>query len=237
MKKAIITGAIALIITGSAFAQPVSDRAVIPLGVTLVQILRIHVTNGGNIEFVFNDIDDFKEGIPNSAGNGFYDTDVEIASSTEWELDMGAEDLTLIGTDDPANSIALGNVGFACNWTGGNTCCAAGSNVDATAASIYYDLHTTAAGAAGTLNGLDDYTGPAGRLLFTSGALFNGGDVTDNSFTINWEAGTSGATGISDFGVFPFAGVGSANTNLSFLEQSFTPDRYVTNVFLELSAI
>lgn len=235
MKKSIITSAIALIITGSAFAQPVSDRAVIPLGVTLVQILRIHVTNGGNIEFVFNDIDDFKEGIPNSQGNGFYDSDVEIASSTEWELDMGAEDATLLGTDDPGNSIALNNVGFSCNWTGGNTCCAAGMDVDASNASIFYDQHISAAGATLDLNGLAQYTAPLARLLFTSGATFNGGDVTDNAFTINWEAGTSDAvTGNSDFVITV---TGNLNANDSFLDQSFTPDRYVTNVFLELSAI
>ena len=72
MKKSILASAIALVITGSAFAQPVSDRAVVPIGVTLVQILRIHVTNGGNIEFVFNDINDYKNGIANG---GFYDTD------------------------------------------------------------------------------------------------------------------------------------------------------------------
>ena len=232
MKKSIITSAIALIITGSAFAQPVSDRAVIPLGVTLVQILRIHVTNGGNIEFVFNDINDYKQGIQNSQGNGFYDSDVQIASSTEWRLDMGAEDATFLGTDNPANTIALNNVGFACTWTGANTCCGAASDVNNTGS---YTNNISAAGVATTLNGLLQYTGAGLRILFTSGATFNGGDVTDNAFTINWEAGTSDpVTGVSDFGL---AAPTSANASNSFLDQSFTPDRYVTNVFLELTAL
>ena len=85
MKKSILAGAVALIIAGSAIAQPVSDRAVIPIGVTLVQILRIHVINGGNIEFVFNDINDYKVGIANG-GTTFYDSQVVIASSTDWVL-------------------------------------------------------------------------------------------------------------------------------------------------------
>ena len=122
MKKTILSSAIALIISGAAIAQPVSDRAVVPLGVTFQQILRIHVTDGGNIEFVFNDINDYKLGIPNSA---FYTTNVVIAASTHWQLHFGAEDATFVGTDNPANTLlALDNMGFTISWaTANNTCC------------------------------------------------------------------------------------------------------------------
>lgn len=232
MKKSIITSAIALIITGSALAQPVSDRAVIPIGVTLTQILRIHVTNGGNIEFVFNDIDDFKNGIANSNGNGFYDSDVEIASSTEWELDMGTEDADFVGTDDPGNLMTIDNVGFACDWTGNNICCnAVGDDVSRTGA---YTNNTSIAGVGTTLNGLLQYTGQGTCVLFTSGSAGNGGDINDNAFTINWEAGTGCATCVSDY---VQAGGTSPANNTSLLDQNLSPDRYVTNVFLELTSL
>ncbi|MBI4946158.1 MAG: hypothetical protein HY840_07130 [Bacteroidetes bacterium] len=216
MKKTIITSAIALIITGAAFAQPVSDRAVIPIGVTLQQILRIHVTNGGNVEFVFNDINDYKNGIVNSA---FYDSDVQVASSTDWELHMGAEDATLIGTEDPANTLALNNIGFTITWTGGNSCCAAGNQLSSILG--VYDNSAT-----GTANGLLIFTGGAGDLLLVDGGNVagSGGDVTDNAFTINWECGTL------------IAGTTPMNAT-SIIAQSPTPDRYVTNVFLDLEAL
>jgi len=217
MKKTILASAIALIIAGSAIAQPVSDRAVIPIGVTLQQILRIHVTNGGNIEFVFNDINDYKNGIVNSA---FYDSDVQVASSTDWELHFGAEDATLIGTDDPTNTLALNNIGFTIGWTGGNSCCAAGNQLSSILG--VYDNSAT-----GTANGLLVFTGGAADLLLVDGAnvLGSGGDVTDNAFTINWECGTQVAGGTQ------------AMNATSLLAQSPTPDRYVTNVFLDLEAL
>ena len=216
MKKTLYALCFGIIITGTAVAQPVSDRAVIPIGVTLQQILRIHVVNGGNIEFVFNDINDYKNGISNSA---FYDSDVVVASSTDWQVHMGAEDATLIGTDDPANTIALDNVGFTLTWTGGNTCCAAANQLSSIAG--VYDNSAT-----GTANGLLQFTGGAGDLLLVDGGnvLGSGGDINDNAFTLNWECGTLGG------GTIPM------NAS-SLLAQSPAADRYVTNVFLDLEAL
>ena len=219
MKKTLIAACLGMTISGAAFAQPVSDRAVIPLGVTLQQILRVHVTNGGNIEFVFNDINDYKNGIANSA---FYDSDVVLASSTNWEMHFGAEDATLLGTDDPANTLALNNVGFTIAWTGNNTCCAAASQV--TTATGIYDNSTA------TANGLVQYTGGAADLLFTDGGNVagSGGDITDNAFTIHWECGTQVAGGTTPMN----NGAGS-----SILAQSPPADRYVTNVFIDINAL
>jgi hypothetical protein len=45
------------------FGQAVKDRNVIPVAVNLNQVLRMTVTNGGNIEFVFNTINDYKNGL------------------------------------------------------------------------------------------------------------------------------------------------------------------------------
>ncbi len=215
MKKSIITSAIALIITGSAFAQPVSDRAVIPLGVTLQQILRISVTNGGNIEFVFNTITDYKTGIANGA-TGFYDSRFTIASSTNFELHMGAEDATLIGTDNPVRTLALNNVGFLFAFNGLRT-------VTTThhAMGLAYNNSNT------IINGLRQFTGVnATDGLLTNGVLGNGGDILDNDFTINWSVG-----------IIP-ASAGTNPTNgTSILSQSIAADRYVTNVFLDINAL
>lgn len=226
MKKSFLASAIALIITGSAFAQPVSDRAIIPLGVTLQQILRLHVTNGGNIEFVFNDINDYKNGINPVTGPSpavdFFTTFIVVASSTNWQLDMGAEDATLIGTDDPSLTLALDNVGFTLANTGLQTCCAVGDDITTVAG--FYDDCSTAAGIQGNANGLLAYTGVGSCVVLTSGALDNAGDVLDNAFSIFWEVGTQGA------GTNPMNAV-------SILDQNVLPDRYTTNVLLELTAI
>lgn len=223
MKKTIFASAIALIIAGSAIAQPVSDRAVIPIGVTLQQILRIHVINGGNVEFVFNTITDYTTGIANGA-TGFYDSDVIIASSTDWRLNMGAEDApNMLGTDNPANILNINNVGFTAAWTGTNSCCAAGSQV--VTGATYLNCAT---GTGLIANGLAGFVvGAGGSVLFTDGGnvLGSGGTVLANAFTLNWEVGT-------------FVAGGSTPMNtVSILAQSPVADRYTTNVFLDLTAL
>lgn len=234
MKKSIITSAIALIITGSAFAQPVSDRAIIPLGVTLQQILRLHVINGGNIEFVFNDISDYKNGInavaAPSAADAFYTSDIVVASSTEWQLDMGAEDgAFLVGTDDPSNNatFALDNVGFTLAYTGSIAagaaagCC--GVNDDISTNAGFYDNCATAVGAQNLANALLPYTGTSSCILLEPGGNLNAGDILENAFSIHWEVGTQVVTGTSPMNAS------------SLLDQNLLPDRYTTNVLLELS--
>ena len=77
----------------TAFAQAVKDRNVIPVAVNLNQVLRMTITNGGNIEFVFNSIDDYKNGLSSdnatsssqnvAATEGMYKTDFTIASSSK----------------------------------------------------------------------------------------------------------------------------------------------------------
>ena len=212
MKKSIVISALSLIITGSAFAQPVSDRAVVPMGVTLQQILRINVSNGGNIEFVYNDIDDYKNGIANSA---FYDTDLTVASSTDWILHLGAEDATFFGTDNVANTLPLNFVAFTLTESGTY---AIGTQLVMAAAYLNSN---------GTANGLKVYTGAIatdGLLTSGGGVNTNAGDVTDNILKLNWQSGIIVAGGTS------------LTAAQSMLAQSPVPDRYVTNVFLELES-
>jgi hypothetical protein len=209
MKKSIYASCLCMLMATAAMAQPVSDRAVIPVAITLNQILRLHVTDGGNIEFVFNTIDDYKNGISNST---FYTTNVVLAASANWRIDFGAEDATMTGTDDPTNTLLINNVGFLIDWNGTNTCCAAGSEVVTGAP----HLNSTA-----TANGLALFP----QILLTWGAVAastNAGDILENNFEIEWQAGTAAAGGTTAMNA----------TNL--LVQSPDPDRYVVNVLLDL---
>jgi len=189
-------------------AQPVSDRAVIPVAVTLNQVLRLNITNGGNIEFVFNQIGQYESGINSGGGTAgsatFYNTEFDIASSTRWELDMGAEDATFLGTDDVANTLALDNVGFQLVATGVHT-----------TANTITDPATAFAGVialpafATTMIGSNSVAGNS-----------NAGDENDNVFRIEWRAGTTEGT--------------MNATPLIDQVPSPNPDRYVTNVLLDL---
>jgi hypothetical protein len=71
-------------------------------------------------------------------------------------------------------------------------------------------------------NGLQQYTGTGTAILFDNGALGNAGEAADNRFSIYWECGTLGA--------------GNSPMNAqSILDQNLDPDRYTTNVILDLS--
>jgi hypothetical protein len=171
MRKCTLFG-IMLFFGITAFSQAVKDRNVIPIAVNLNQVLRLNVTNGGNIEFVFNSIDDYKNGL-GSGDEAQYQTDFSVASSTDWSLEYGAETATLIGTDDPSNTLALDNVGLKLTVTG-----------------AVYDW-TTEYLSTPTTDGADVADlDVSGTTLITVGSAFNAGDAVDNSFTINWRCGT-----------------------------------------------
>ncbi len=188
-----------LTIAAAANAQPVSDRAVVPVAVTLNQILRLNVTNGGNIEFVFNRIDQYENGIANAA---MYDTDIDVSSSSRWTLAIGAEDATFIGTDDPTATLALDNVGYQI--------------ISGGAHAFGTELTDPAAANAGVVALTAFSTTVIGSAAAPTG---NSGDRDDNNFTINWECGTTN---------------GTMNAT-ALIDQDNTPDRYVTNVLMDLA--
>lgn len=193
---------VALLITGAvAFSQAVADQAIIPVSVSLNSILRLNVTSGGNIEFVVNTITDYSTGIANTAR---YDTKFTVASSVDFNVLLYAEDLTMIGTDNPAHTLALANVGYQISVDGTGT---EGTNWDITS-----DGTTTVLTSTATTEAISAITG------------FAAGDVAKNAFTINWELCTAAVRSAA-------GGVGAANT---LLAQSKDPDRYTTNVFLVL---
>jgi hypothetical protein len=218
-------GLLAMGIVG--FSQAVKDRQVIPVAVNLNQVLRMTITNGGNIEFVFNSIDDYRLGLAGEAGiganedaaNPFYITDFTVASSTRWDLNYGAEEATFIGTDDPTNTLDLANVGYTLEATGThNFETGLAQGTDPTA-----ELWSAPTVNGTEVAGLEDY--PALLIDDNGVADSNAGDATDNAFQIVWRCGTAEAS----------AGIPQmVATNILNQDPSPAPDRYVANVIFEL---
>ncbi len=207
------------------FGQAVKDRNVIPVAVNLNQVLRMTVTNGGNVEFVFNTIDQYKNGLSAATATTgeFYETDFTVASSTRWKLTYGAETSTFIGTDNPANQLALDNVGFELTESGAH-------NFDATAVK-----GTDAAElfSAPTLGGAEVAALEAYPVVLIEDndqdgvvAGANAGDASDNTFKMSWRCGTKESQGLT-----------TPMNAIALIDQqpTPTPDRYVVNVLFDLS--
>ncbi len=172
MKK-LLLGFISLILVGQVgFSQPVSDQAVIPMAITVNSILRLNIVSGGNIEFVFNSINDVSSGIANATA---YDTRFTVASTTNWTLnfgtDLGAFTATGGGTI-PLDMVAL----ILADDAGGN--CFTGGRCDNTVA------YSPGGGIGVLVN--------SGTLI--SNGTGNVGNSTVNAFVINWECNTANAT-------------------------------------------
>ena len=166
MKKVLI-GFISLIFAGQvAVAQPISDQAIIPMAITINSILRLNIVSGGNMEFVFNSIDQITDGIPNSTA---YDTRFTVASSTNWTLNFGTDvaDFTATG----GNTILLDLVALQVDNDGGGTC---------------FPLRCVS----------PTYFGSYGDLVQATTALIsngtgNVGNSVVNAFVVHWECATA----------------------------------------------
>jgi len=206
-------------------AQAVKDRNVIPVAVNLNQVLRMSISNGGNIEFVFNTINDYKDGLSatNAISGTMYETNFSVSSSTRWKLTYGAETASFQGTDNPANTLALDNVGYLLTESGAHDFEA--GNKGATTAELY--SAPTNGGA--EVAALEVYP----QVLIEDNdqvgadAASNAGDASDNVFQMSWRVGTKeiGAT------------VAKTMNPVALIDQSPSPaaDRYVANVLFELS--
>lgn len=184
------------------FSQAVDDRAVVPVAVTLNSILRLNIKSGGNIEFNFNTLDQYENGISTSEA---YQTKLTIASSTNWDLEMYAEDSELMGTDSVGGTtgMSLDHIGY-------------GISYDGTGAAGDYDYPETGGEGVDQTAALTDVTGTE-IIAFLDGTS-NAGDVAQNAFTVNWRCGT-GETGMN---------------STSLLASQVAADRYSTNVFFIL---
>ena len=217
------------------FGQAVRDRNVIPVAVNLNQVLRMTITNGGNIEFVFNTINQYKTGLSSQAASAaansaasqpMYKTDFTISSSTRWALTYGAEEATFIGTDFAAvsatNPFKLDNVGFTITNKGANIF-EGSANAKATtpAASLF---------SAPTLNATEVtalMAYPTVLIEDNNTINANAGDAADNSFTLNWRCGTAEAGSVHPMN----------DTKLIDQKPSPVADRYAVNVLFDLAAL
>ena len=179
------------------------------------------VNTGGNIEFTFNTIAQYKNGISGdlatsgsagtAAANPMYITSFTIAASTKWRLDYGAEDATFIGVDNPANTaFTLDNVGFSLGETGAHA--------------FGTELASIPTNAGAEVAALQAY--PVVLLTDGGNAAANAGDATDNAFTMTWRCGTAEGTGLT-----------TPMNQVKLIEQGITPDRFVTNVLFNLIAL
>jgi len=227
MKKLILSF-LAFGIVSSGISQAVSDRNTIPVAVNLNRVLRMSINTGGNLEFTFNTINQYKNGISgdlatsSSAGTAasdpMYITTFTISSSTDWTLQYGAEDAALQGVDNPANTLDLDNVGFS--LTSVNA--AAGHDFTGAAAGGDKTLQSTITSHGTAIAGLTAF--PATLItknVQADAAGSNAGDASDNSFQMIWRIGTA---------------EGTMNA-VKLIEANATPDRYVSNVLFNLIAI
>ena len=205
--------------------QVVRDDEQIIANVNLTQILRVNITNGGNINFSFNSINDYKNGVgavssasavgaSSNNSTSFFRTDFSVSSSSNWLLNFGADQATFIGTDNPANLLPLNNVGFTLIENGAYTT-GAGSNLISTLTGDF---------SASAVSALLAYP----QTLVNKGALTNAGDVLDNDFTIFWQCGTASAQGSA---INPMNAIKIIN-----LTNSPAPDNYIANIIFELEA-
>ena len=167
MKKITITFFAIIFSFTAAFAQPVSDQGIIPVGVTLNSILRLNITSGGNIEYVVNTIEQYTNGI---AVNPLYQTHFTVASSVDFDVDLYGDAATFIGVDDAANTIALDNLGYGLVYQG-----AGGAD------GVNWDL----------IAGIQPLTIAAARIIDGVYPGQAAGDVNINNFRIEWRLGTS----------------------------------------------
>lgn len=235
MRKKSLFGIAFLLLGTTVFSQAVRDRNVIPVAINLNQVLRMTITNGGNIEFSFNTIDAYKSGISGdvatttadvaapsnlAATEGMYQTDFTVASSTRWLINYGADQATFLGTDNPANTLALDNVGFAIQNNGTHTFEGAGNAKGTTGGAA---LFSTSTNNASEVAALEAY--PVAIIEDNDDATSaNAGDATDNDFSFLWRCGT-------------LEGTTTPMNTAALIDQqpSPTPDRYVVNVIFELA--
>lgn len=115
MRKLILVFAI-LLCGKLGFGQMVSDQAVVPVSVTLNSILRLTVTSGGNIVFVFNTIDQYTTGITATPRTT---TTFQVSSSRAYKVTLDPENNTFIGLETGNLTFLLTNIGYTDATVGG----------------------------------------------------------------------------------------------------------------------
>ena len=178
MKK-LTTFLLAVVLSmGTLLAQPIQDKAIIPIGVTLNSVLRLNVTSGGNIEFIFNTIEDYEEGVNTARDQTRYRTIFNVAASANFDVLMYAEtDFTNTDNYDGTSSGTMG-IGY-----------------------LEYEIDKTSA-ATGTVGTEWDFPSDAvlkmtlatAPTTIVADAGASAGSILQNEFQIDWSLGTNDAT-------------------------------------------
>ena len=254
-KTTLLSIVAACLISSAAFSQAIRDRNVIPVAVNLNEVMRMTITNGGNIEFTFNTIDDYRLGLSSdqatvlnaqdlssvgsanpvgSSGAGaasatnMYTTDFTISSSVAWKLTYGSEEATFMGTDDATRTMPLNNVGFFMNETGAHQFGL--TSVILGASVLNEELHSPATDNARNVTALHAY--PTVLIQDNDDATAsNAGDLNDNAFQMMWRCGTT--EGPAAAATIQLAAPMAALTLLN--QGNIIPDRYIASVIFELS--
>jgi len=128
--------------------------------------LVINIVSGYSIQFVFDEIDEYINGIANVGQSTF----IRIGAIYDWKLQFKADQIMFYGFNDGSHQMELNNVGVSVTSIGSNQ--DDGSNIINLAKTAPIALESS------------DIT------LLTKGSLTNKGYGIENSFTLDWEMGT-----------------------------------------------
>jgi len=128
--------------------------------------LEINIVTGHSVQFIFDEIDEYKNGIINGGQSTF----VRIGAISNWSLLFKADQTMFYGDINPGNQMELNNVGLMVISTGTNL--DNGTNIVNYAKNVPLALNDT------------DVT------LMTNGSMSNKGYGIKNAFTLNWEMGS-----------------------------------------------
>lgn len=168
MRK-LLLGVAMLLFAQMGFGQAVQESAIIPVSVTLNAVSRLSIESGGNIKFVFTSIDDYNTGFT-GVSNPLYRTTVAISSSRDYTVTMYSETADFVPTDNVANILPIGNLGYNLTWTGDV----------ANTPTAYHDTY-------------QQMTNVTTTEIISAGGVAGRG--TDNRFDINWRIGTTEGLG------------------------------------------
>jgi len=109
MKKFYLAFVAILLGVTASFAQPVSDHAVIPIGVTLNPILRLEITNGNNIEFVFSALNHYTAGLGSTVATPVtvYQTKFKVLSTRQFNVKLYTDPTTNMVGQGTGTALAL----------------------------------------------------------------------------------------------------------------------------------
>jgi len=155
-----------LVAAVSTLSAQQSDSEPVIFNADLQQVFDLVVVNGGVQTITFDDAGDYNVGVNQAEGIAPGFTQVTMEATGNWFLEISAPDFTGAGT------IPIENLGVWVEATGTHQ-----FGVEVTSS------HQTAATAMGIQIGVQ-------TLIDLNGAAFNGGDASDNAFTLHWLMGT-----------------------------------------------